>query len=143
MRDRLYFVGPGRAGLSLGYALTHVEGLESLTYSGRRPDPPTHPLFTQGAADYVYGLVLPPEGTTAVILSVPDADQEQRARGRDHAARRPDPMAACRLPAACGLPCPLHDRFQMARPWLRVADDASEVRALFAAVRRRVGDLFR
>jgi len=72
MSERLFFVGPGRAGLSLGYALWQAGGAESLTYCGRRPDPPPHPLFIEGVARYVFGLERPPQGTTAVILSVPD-----------------------------------------------------------------------
>jgi predicted short-subunit dehydrogenase-like oxidoreductase (DUF2520 family) len=72
MSERLYFVGPGRAGLSLGYALWQAGAVESLTFCGRRPDPPPHPLFIQGIARYVFGLERPEGGTTAVILSVPD-----------------------------------------------------------------------
>ncbi len=72
MAERLFFVGPGRAGLALGYALWQAEAVERITYCGRRPDPPAHPLFIQGLARYVFGLEPPEEGTTAVILSVPD-----------------------------------------------------------------------
>lgn len=72
MAEQLLFVGPGRAGLSLGYALWQAGATESLTYCGRRPDPPPHPLFIEGIADYVFGLERPRPGTTAVILSVPD-----------------------------------------------------------------------
>jgi predicted short-subunit dehydrogenase-like oxidoreductase (DUF2520 family) len=72
MGDRLLFVGPGRAGLSLGYALWQAEAIDLLTYCGRRPDPPPHPLFIQGWAEYHFGLQRPAPGTTAVILSVPD-----------------------------------------------------------------------
>jgi predicted short-subunit dehydrogenase-like oxidoreductase (DUF2520 family) len=72
MSERLLFVGPGRAGLSLGYALWQTGAVASLTYSGRRPDPPPHPLFLEGNAEYVFGLERPGEGTTAVFLSVPD-----------------------------------------------------------------------
>ncbi len=73
MAERLFFVGPGRAGLSLGYALWRAEAVDSLTYCGRRPDPPPHPLFIEGIARYVFGLEPPGPGTTAVVLSVPDA----------------------------------------------------------------------
>ena len=73
MAERLFFVGPGRAGLSLGYALWRVGAVDSLTFCGRRPDPPPHPLFIQGIARYVFGLEPPGPGTTAVVLSVPDA----------------------------------------------------------------------
>ncbi len=72
MAEHLFFVGPGRAGLALGFALWRAGGADSLTYCGRRPDPPPHPLFIQGWARYVFGLEKPEPGTTAVILSVPD-----------------------------------------------------------------------
>jgi predicted short-subunit dehydrogenase-like oxidoreductase (DUF2520 family) len=72
MAERLFFVGPGRAGLSLGYALWRAEAVESITYCGRNPDPPPHPLFIEGIARYVFGLEAPGPGTTAVVLSLPD-----------------------------------------------------------------------
>lgn len=72
MAERIFFVGPGRAGLALGYALWQAEVVEAVTYCGRRPDPPAHPLFIQGLARYVFGLEPPSPGTTAVFLSVPD-----------------------------------------------------------------------
>lgn len=72
MSERLVIVGPGRLGLSLGYALWQTDSLESLEYRGRRPEPPSHPLFTQGVARYTFGLERPRPGTTAVFLAVPD-----------------------------------------------------------------------
>ena len=72
MGERLFFVGPGRAGLALGYALWQSDAVDSLTYCGRRPEPPSHPLFIQGAARYCFGLERPAPGTDAVVLSVPD-----------------------------------------------------------------------
>lgn len=72
MAEHLYFVGPGRAGLSLGYALWQAGAVDSLTYCGRRPDPPAHPLFIDGVARYVFGLERPESGTSAIFLSVPD-----------------------------------------------------------------------
>ena len=70
--DRVTFVGPGRAGMALGYALWQADAVESLTYFGRRPDPPSHPLFVQGVARYRFGLERPAPDTTAVFLTVPD-----------------------------------------------------------------------
>lgn len=70
--ERLVFVGPGRVGLALGYALIQADAVSSLVYHGRRPEPPSHPLFHQGLAEYRYGLERPAPGTTALILSVPD-----------------------------------------------------------------------
>ena len=72
MNERLFFIGPGRAGLALGYALSQAGALDSITFSGRNPDPPAHPLFIHGIARYVFGLERPGPGTTAVILGVPD-----------------------------------------------------------------------
>ncbi|HCR03808.1 MAG TPA: DUF2520 domain-containing protein [Gemmatimonadetes bacterium] len=72
MGDRLLVVGSGRAGLALGYALWQGEALESLSYCGRQPEPPTHPLFMEGLARYFFGLERPGLGITAVLLAVPD-----------------------------------------------------------------------
>jgi predicted short-subunit dehydrogenase-like oxidoreductase (DUF2520 family) len=44
-----------------------------LTILGRRAEPPPHPLFQDGLAEYRFGLERPPEGTTAVFLTVPDS----------------------------------------------------------------------
>lgn len=66
-------VGPGRVGVALGYALWKAGALEALTYCGRRPEPPVHPLFLEGGARYLYGVVRPEGGTTALLLAVPDA----------------------------------------------------------------------
>lgn len=77
--ERLVFVGPGRVGLALGYALVRAEAVESLLYLGRRPEPPHHPLFTDGLAEYRFGLEAPPLGTTAVLLTVPDQVIEEVA----------------------------------------------------------------
>lgn len=65
-------VGPGRAGLTLGYALVQADAVTDLVFHGRRPEPPTHPLFVQGTADYVYGLAPLAPDTRAVFLAVPD-----------------------------------------------------------------------
>lgn len=71
MFERLVIVGPGRLGLALGYALWQADAVGDLVYCGRRPDPPSHPLFGQGVAQYHFGLLAPPHGTDAVILAVP------------------------------------------------------------------------
>jgi len=70
--ERLVFVGPGRVGLALGYALSQADAVGSLVYFGRHEEPPPHPVFIQGLAEYRYGLERPVEGTTAVFLTVPD-----------------------------------------------------------------------
>lgn len=90
MRERLMFFGPGRAGLSVGYALWQTGQIDRLTYCGRRPEPPAHPLFTQGSADYVFGIDWPGEGTTAVILSVPDDALTETAEALAARGQAPD-----------------------------------------------------
>ncbi len=72
MAERILIVGPGRAGLSLGYALWRAGGVESITFCGRRHDPPPHPLFIDGISEYVFGLQRPGPGSTVVFLAVPD-----------------------------------------------------------------------
>lgn len=72
MADRVMIVGPGRTGLALGYALYQAGVLDALTYSGRRPEPPAHPVFIEGPARYRFGLEPTPPETTAVLLTVPD-----------------------------------------------------------------------
>jgi len=70
--ERILIIGPGRLGLALGAALREMDPSISLRYHGRNAEPPGHPLFTEGRAEYHYGLELPPPGTTAVLLTVPD-----------------------------------------------------------------------
>jgi predicted short-subunit dehydrogenase-like oxidoreductase (DUF2520 family) len=90
--ERLVFVGPGRVGLALGYALVQADAVSSLVYHGRRPEPPEHPLFHQGAAEYRYGLEAPEPGTTAVFLTVPDQALAEIAMAL---ASRGDPSPGC------------------------------------------------
>jgi len=66
-------VGPGRMGLALGGALVSSGAVHSLTVFGRRPEPPTHPLFTQGLARYVFGVEPLAPDSIALFLAVPDA----------------------------------------------------------------------
>ena len=93
----IVFVGPGRVGLSLGYALTQAEAVSRLLYSGRQPEPPAHPLFIQGTAEYSYGLVSPPPGTDAVFLSVPDDAVYETAQGLASLGPAPPGCAAYHL----------------------------------------------
>lgn len=71
--DRITFVGPGRLGLAFGLALSREGTIDRLQYCGRTREPPAHPLFHEGRADYVYGLARPYPGSTAVLLTVPDS----------------------------------------------------------------------
>lgn len=79
--DNVAIVGAGRMGLALGTALRHAGGVNRLTYFGRGLEPPPHPLFEpepgNGDEDGVGAgyRMLPapvPEGTTVLILAVPD-----------------------------------------------------------------------
>jgi predicted short-subunit dehydrogenase-like oxidoreductase (DUF2520 family) len=70
--ERLVIVGPGRIGLSLGAALVEAGAVATLEYRGRHPEPPDHPLFSEGTATWAYGMEVPAKGTTAVLLTVPD-----------------------------------------------------------------------
>ena len=66
-------VGPGKMGLALGAALLATGTVRSVTIFGRRPEPPSHPLFTQGLARYVFGVEPLAPDTIALFLAVPDA----------------------------------------------------------------------
>ncbi|HEX5727426.1 MAG TPA: Rossmann-like and DUF2520 domain-containing protein [Longimicrobiaceae bacterium] len=70
--DRLWIVGPGRVGLSLGLLL-HRAGA-ALVYSGRKPHPPDHPLFADPnpIAQYLPDLFAVPPDLTGVLITVPD-----------------------------------------------------------------------
>ena len=81
--DNVVIVGPGRMGLALGAAFRHLDAVERLTYFGRGMEPPPHPLFdphpiagdadtAPAGAEYQMLPAAPPNGTTIVILAVPD-----------------------------------------------------------------------
>ena len=69
--DRLWIVGAGRLGLALGLTLHRSGAVASLAYTGRRPDPPDHPLF-RGGATYSADLQAPADDLTGIVLAVPD-----------------------------------------------------------------------
>jgi len=102
MADRLFIVGPGRAGLSLGFALLQAGAVEGLTYCGRKQDPPPHPLFIQGLAHYVFGMELPGPGTTAVLLAVPDGALPEMALALAAQGEAPAGCAVFHLSGAHG-----------------------------------------
>ena len=113
MADRLVFVGPGRTGLSLGYALWQVpDALEGLTYFGRRPEPPAHPLFVERHAAYVFGLARPEPGTTALFLTVPDDVLPEMAHALAAQGPAPEGCAAFHCSGALSVEvlAPLHAR---------------------------------
>lgn len=66
-------VGPGRMGLTLATALVDAREIRSLTIYGRHPEPPAHPLFESGQAEYVYGAAVLDRDTSVLILAVPES----------------------------------------------------------------------
>lgn len=70
----LWVIGPGRVGLALGLLLRRAGAVQRLSYSGRRPHPPAHPLFRPPLpAAYRPDLRPPSAPLDAVLISVPDA----------------------------------------------------------------------
>lgn len=100
--ERLYFVGPGRAGLALAQALWQAGAADSITFCGRRPDPPAHSIFAKGGARYVFGFEPPDRLTTAVILSVPDEALVEIATAVAALGKAPGGCAAFHLSGALG-----------------------------------------
>lgn len=109
---RLVFVGPGRVGLALGAAIAEATDEVKLVYQGRRERPPHHPLFHRRRASYRHGLEAPPEGTTAIILSVPDAVLPEVAMALAARGEAPQGCAAFHTSGALGADPlgPLHER---------------------------------
>ncbi len=94
MSDRIAIIGPGRMGLALGAALAQRQAAERLVFHGRALDPPPHPLFEPRSPAAIYRPGIGPldEGTTIVILAVPDRVLADVAY---------DLAAAGRAPAGC------------------------------------------
>lgn len=109
MGDRLVIVGPGRMGLALGGALMASGHLDGLVYHGRRLEPPPHPIFDAGA-EYRSGPRALPEGTTVLILGVPDDRIGQVANEVALAGPAPKGCAALHLSGALSTDslAPLH-----------------------------------
>ena len=103
-------VGPGRAGLSLGYALVRAGAVDSLTVSGRRVEPPAHPLFTEGLAEYAFGLIRPGPHTVAMFLAVPDGVVPELAHALAVLGPAPEGCAAFHMSGALSTDvlAPLH-----------------------------------
>ena len=87
-------VGPGRMGLALGSALLQTDAIGRLTVFGRRPEPPAHPLFTQGHAEYVFGVEPLAADTSALFLAVPDPLVPEMAHTVAAQGRAPEGCAA-------------------------------------------------
>ena len=110
MKDRLVILGPGRLGLALGYALWQADSVDTLEYQGRRPEPPSHPLFTQSVARYIFGLKRPSAETTGVFLAVPDDVVPELAQALAAQVEAPEGCAAFHLSGALSTDAlsPLH-----------------------------------
>jgi predicted short-subunit dehydrogenase-like oxidoreductase (DUF2520 family) len=75
--ERLWIVGPGRLGLSLGALLHRSGSVESIVYTGRSATAPAHALFGErGPAIYSTGWDLPDPPPAGVVVSVPDGEIE-------------------------------------------------------------------
>lgn len=100
--ESVVIVGPGRVGLSLGAALLRARALERLTYLGRSPEPPPHPLFDSEdpPVEYRGGLGQVPAGTTALLLAVPDSALSEVANGLALSGPAPGGCAALHLSGA-------------------------------------------
>lgn len=70
--EAIAIVGPGRMGLALGAALDESGEVRTLTFFGRHPEPPPHPLFFEGKAEYVFGVEPLSLDTSVLVLAVPD-----------------------------------------------------------------------
>ena len=105
-------VGPGRAGLSLGQALLTTRSVRSLTVYGRRPEPPAHPLFASGEAEYVFGLRALQADTAAVFLAVPDGVIPELAHALAEQGPPPEGCAAFHMSGVLSteVMAPLHAR---------------------------------
>ena len=112
MTSGLVIIGPGKVGLALGYALMQAEAVDRLTVYGRRPEPPAHPLFTQGMAEYVFGIRPPEPGVQAVFLAVPDDAVSEMAHTLAAQGDPPPECAAFHLSGALSTEvlAPLHAR---------------------------------
>ncbi|MDA0328887.1 MAG: DUF2520 domain-containing protein [Gemmatimonadetes bacterium] len=72
MAGQVTIVGPGRMGLALGVSLLRAQAVGGVTFFGRRPEPPSHPIFADARVWYVYGAEALGGHTVALFLAVPD-----------------------------------------------------------------------
>lgn len=112
MSERIAVVGPGRMGLALGVALRQAEVAESLVFFGRSHEAPPHPIFDGAAEDVSYrmGYGPIPEGTTILILAVPDDALHAVANEVAHVAPAPAGCVVLHLSGALSTDvlAPLH-----------------------------------
>lgn len=112
MSDSVVVYGPGRVGLSLGAALLRSHALDALTYFGRGMEPPPHPVFDseEPPVGYRVGAQPLPEGTTVLLLAVPDRALAEVAHDLAVAGPAPRGCAALHLSGALSADvlAPLH-----------------------------------
>lgn len=99
-------------GLALGAALSEAGAIEQIMFFGRSAEPPPHPLFDGAATDVSYhrGVGPLPDGTTALILAVPDDVLHKVANQAALAGHAPRGCAALHLAGALSTDvlAPLH-----------------------------------
>lgn len=112
MCEQVLIVGPGRMGLAIGSALRQAGAVDRLIYFGRDVEPPPHPLFGagRGSAEYRIGPQPVPDGTTIVLLAVPDDRIGEVAQGLAMAGKAPPGCVAMHLSGALStdILAPLH-----------------------------------
>jgi predicted short-subunit dehydrogenase-like oxidoreductase (DUF2520 family) len=108
--DVVAVIGPGRMGLALGGALVQAGAVERLTFFGRTPEPPPHPLFESGDAAYATGYGPLSDDTSILLLAVPDDAIHDVANQVARAGAAPSPCVALHLSGALStdVMAPLH-----------------------------------
>ena len=100
MNDTIAIIGPGRMGLALGGALVQAGEVAKLTYFGRSPGPPPHPLLESEGVDYRIGYGPLDEETKILILAVPDDALHDVANQVARLGPAPSPCVAFHLSGA-------------------------------------------
>jgi predicted short-subunit dehydrogenase-like oxidoreductase (DUF2520 family) len=111
LAENVAIVGAGRMGLALGGALHRAGEVERLVYYGRGMEPPPHPLFDGAdAAEYRLGPTIIADGTTILLLAVPDGVLGEVAYDYAAAGTAPRGCAALHLAGALSTDvlAPLH-----------------------------------
>jgi len=108
--DVVAVVGPGRMGLALGGALVQAAAVERLTFFGRTPEPPPHPLFESSEVAYAMGYGPLSEDTSILLLAVPDDTIHDVANQVAREGAAPSPCVALHLSGALStdVMAPLH-----------------------------------